>query len=126
MFLAILTTMADPRRPGLTYKIEFEDETRLNEWLDTKYFLEEKRRLWVAPDLQQDPEEGLTTSVQVFRGDRLDEPRRLAARWDQVMMLLEVAEDISRDYGKPGRPEKRCLVSTTSKERRNGKNPHMW
>lgn len=119
--VAILSTMADARRPAVTYRIEFESVEKLDEWLDTKWFLQETRRQWSLPDDRK--EEGLNTVVTIFKGTKPPEVRRLQCRWDQILLLLEVADDLARDFSRSGsgRYPKRVLIATTSKERRLGK-----
>lgn len=66
----------------------------------------------------------MNTVVAILYDDgKAPEVYRIACRWDQVTVLLEVADDISRDEIKvgSGRRPKRVLVTTTSKERRGNK-----
>lgn len=117
--LAIVTTNTDPIRPGLTYKVEFEDEHKLLEWLDFTLIQEEKRTLWGFPELTKDAK----TSITILHEDGTIEHRLGRWTWHQVVTILGVADDIMRDVQRTGsgRIPKRVLVATTSKERREGK-----
>jgi hypothetical protein len=116
--IVIISTMADPKRPGLTYRVEFDNEDQVLQWLDTKFILLEKQRIWA------EGAEGVNTTISVFHADNTVTQHMLRGQWDQVTNLLELAEDIeahSTGYIGRGRPPRRVLQTTTSKERREGK-----
>jgi len=118
MTCVILTTTTDPNRPYVTYKIEFEDDEKLTEWLDFKTILEEYYRIWGTEDTT-----GTNTAMTIFRRDGRIEQRVLKLTWPDVAVILSVADDIRRDVQRvgSGRIAKRVLIATTSKERREGK-----
>lgn len=116
---AILVTNCDSSRPGLVYKIDFESDQQMKEWLDFKFFQEEKSRQWVSTS----PTEGLTTSVTLLYSTGEMEVRLLRAEFTDITAILWVADDLTRVESRAGsgRPPKRVLQATTSKERRDSK-----
>lgn len=119
MALAFVTTAADPNRIGLAFKIEFDSDAQMEEWLDQNRELQ---------SLLSGEMDGLmvktmtpNTSVSLIRDNGQASSGSFYASMQAVNKFLQSADyDFGRDVGSPGRPNKRVLVLTTSKDRRTG------
>jgi hypothetical protein len=119
---AFVVTHADVRRPALTFRVEFENDAKVKEWLESaKQIPEARAHLW-----KMETAKGCNTSIVIFWADGSIEQRVADWRWEQVEGCLVVADDLPRGVTPPGRPEKRVLLSTTSKERRQGQKSRSY
>jgi hypothetical protein len=109
--------MADPRRPGLTFKIEFESEEKHDEWIHQKFLADELSRIWTDDSIEAN------TTVVTVRADGRHEVRKYQLSWNLCTKALETADELARGYHRDGsgRYPKRVLMLTTSKERREGR-----
>jgi hypothetical protein len=112
MYTFVIVTTADPTRPGLSFKVE------LPEFAYENWF---KNNLVVAEALQKGfITERYNTSITVIDSENLVDTKKYWFEWSTLNNLLLEA-DFQTGYDterKPGRPEKKVLVMTTSKERR--------
>jgi hypothetical protein len=118
MHTFVIVTSADPSRVGLSYKIEMPN------WALEEWFVENKEVLLAQRHAFNTPSQRGNTSIT-----HIDERGSVSAKtylfeWADLYRLLQKAEDVRAsayaDEIRPGRPEKRVLVLTTSKERRTG------
>jgi len=112
----IVTTTADSSRFGLAYKIEM-GPNAAEEWFrNTKVLLEARKETFVNESLVPN------TTIVWLHSDGRVESEDVHMQWEAVNELLARAEynTDSPEYRKQGRPERRVLVLTTSKERRTG------
>lgn len=109
----IVATTADPARPGLSYKIEM-PPNRAEQWHKDSPILLQGRRETFVNDLVPN------TVISRIHGDGRVETEALHLEWYQINELLTDAETHYEERQGPGRPERRVLVLTTSKERRTG------
>ena len=117
MVLCYFTTMADPRRPGLTFRLEFENEEVFEAWVTIRWFQQNLNDVWMDT-LKPN------TSLTIFHESGRIEHKAYGLRWDQCLMILEAANDLdgpTKEKVGSGRRPARVLVTTTSKERREGK-----
>jgi hypothetical protein len=117
MAIVLVTTAIDPSRVGLTYKIEM-PEYALETWWEGN--LQAKNA--VGEVFTTGKVKGANTAVTiVHEGDGRVESWAINFTWSQLQALLAKADrDYNENTGLPGRPEKRVLVASTSKERRTG------
>jgi hypothetical protein len=112
----IISTTADKARPGLTWKIEIPNWAVESWWLENKV-------LRLAQRKAHRIETG-NTGIIHFDPEGAVEVMRCEFEWFDLQTVLAAADRIRNTaYAediRPGRPEKRVLTLTTSKERRTG------
>jgi hypothetical protein len=115
----VITTQCDPTRVGLTYKIELPDWA-FEDWWDQTLVRELIGREFVGMNKVGTQYAGANTGLTIFREGEPTEVHNFILTVPQLVQLLQSADyDFGADpSGRPGRPEKRVLISTTSKERR--------
>lgn len=118
MITVILSTTADPTRKGLTFKIELEDWA-FEAWYVENDLLDKQRREYrFAVHGSLTPRPG-NTGVIVIHEDGKVVTMEYTLSWEELRKLLQSADyDFPIEGRGQGRPEKRVLVCTTSKERR--------
>lgn len=117
MNVITVTTKADPRRVGLTYKIELPDWA-FEAWYTNNVELEKAHRRVV-----NHPYEKPSTGIIIIKSDGTLVAKAYDLSFEDLQDLLAQADNTIHPYEEvrgPGRPEKRVLVLTTSKERRTG------
>jgi hypothetical protein len=126
MTYAFVVTSADPKRVGLTFKVEFDTDEQLDGWLAGDIISAAAHQDFMQEAMvgmgQKHAKEPHTTSVTAVWADGHIETKSYNLTMSQVVDLLQHADyDIeSGRSGLPGRPQKRVLVLTTSKDRRTG------
>jgi len=118
MIELLFVTFADRKRPGLTYKISFEDQTAYDKWvLEHSWFVESREAVF------HDEAEANTATVNLSDNFMTI---KYSLTWGQVLQMLQSATEMPYYPDKPGRPEARVLVCNTSRERRLWKMPKVW
>jgi hypothetical protein len=112
----VIVTTADPRRIGLSYKVEMPD-WGVNTWYEENPDLKAKRHFAAV--------EVPNTTVTWIKPDGSVKIETFAFTMEDLNALLQKADYEYDNYDanvgrKQGRPEKKVLVMTTSKERRTG------
>jgi len=119
MYTFIVATNADPNRPGMMFKVELPDFAVEDWWVETPLFQEE--RLW----FHADPKRNTNTVITMMTPNGLVKAEAMQLTWMQVTDILRRADydypdDAEQGIRRQGRPEKRVLLLTTSKDRRVG------
>jgi len=112
----VIVTTADSSRPGLTFKVEMPAWSVETWYKDAEVLAPDRHWRFAMPDAPAN------TAITQIASDGQVSCERFQLTWNQVLELLRNAdynypEDTER---RQGRPEKRVLVMTTSKERRTG------
>jgi len=113
MHTFIVSTVADPQRPGLTFKVE------LPRWSIEEWFVE-NRLIQNAEAVALVDKSANTTIIHVDEEGNLSS-KNYQFEWRALHTVLGQADDIKdQNETRIGRPEKRVLIMNTSKDRRNG------
>ena len=117
MFTIIVSTTADRTRPGLTFKIELGDEA-YEQWSTSNTVVEAWRKAFASEPTWSSANTGLL----IIHPDGHVEAKMYDFTWEGLTNALMDADAAGRNPYETsrGRPEKRVLVLTTSKERRTG------
>jgi hypothetical protein len=115
VYYLVIATTSDRTRPGLTYKVEipnwaFEDLYQNN------LVLANAHRSSFVKDLEPN------TSFAVIDPNGKVTGRQMYIEWPQLAEFLSQVDALEPPYNEPrppGRPEKRVLLLTTSKDRRH-------
>jgi hypothetical protein len=113
----VIVTNADKLRPGLTYKVEIPNWA-VDEWYAENLLLGGQRRFHAAGVGDE-----WNTAFTWIHSDGKVTAEYFKLTLEELVEMLRLADynyvDQSNDR-RQGRPEKRVLACTTSKERRNG------
>jgi hypothetical protein len=109
----LFITSADPARPSLTYRLEFEDESVYSIWNGVRWFAENRDEVFQATMGGLDPQ----VNTMIVNLEDWSSTKYFLS-WTQVMQQLDHAVTIPRGIMGPGRPYARVLQSTTSRDRR--------
>ena len=120
MKTVFLVTSSDSRRPNLAYKIEFETDAAFQRWFSHEAIALSRNERFMATAATKRPANTILTIVNV---DGSMEAKDLDLTWADIVRILQEADDLQRDAQRvgSGRYPKRVLMTTTSKERREGR-----
>ena len=122
MSTIIVSTTVDPNRVGLTYRVDLPEWAVNAWWEDSKEIQVARRSEWSLLDPEKMTYQDANTTISIFREDGTTEVHLLALTLAQLNAVLAKADnDYSEVEGRqPGRPTKKVLLMTTSKDRRMG------
>lgn len=115
MTQVIFVTSADQYRPGLTFRIEFDSDHQFEEWHADKELIGQRRHMYAFDKYMP----GANTTIMVTLENGTMQGWVYSLSWESVNGILQRADfGFPTDTGAPGRPQKRVLILTTSKDRR--------
>jgi hypothetical protein len=115
----VVVSETDPTRAGIVYKVELPDWAFDLWWKNNKELLQARNQEWGF--LQKGTFDGANCTFTILREGKSVEVHVFRMTTTALSNALADADyNYPEEGGKPGRPEKRVLVSTTSKERRKG------
>lgn len=112
-----LITYANPKRPGATFRISFEDDALYDAWI-TEY-------KWIGEGFNKVLIDGEVPNTTIIKHEGFEQIRYVFT-WSQVAQLLNHALDMPRLNATPGRPESRVLFQLTSREKRTAGPKRLW